>query len=68
MKEKIFEVGDEVRNKKSGNIGQVLEIRTGCGHDGAFPFIRVLVVKAPMIKYQTMWMRKNVELIEDAKK
>ena len=68
MKDKILEVGDKVRNTKSGNIGKVMEIKTGCGHDGAFPFIRVLVVKEPMIKYQTKWMRKNVELIEDAKK
>lgn len=68
MEEKIFEVGDKVRNKKSGNTGQVMEIRKGCGHDGSFPFIRVLVVKEPMIKYQTRWMRKNVELIEDNKK
>lgn len=68
MEEKIFEVGDEVRNMKSGNIGQVMEIRKGYGHDGAYPFIRVLVVKEPMIKYQAKWMRKNVELIKDAKK
>ena len=68
MEEKVFEIGDEVRNTKSGNIGQVMEIRRGCGHDGAYPFIRVLVVKEPMIKYQTKWMRKNVELIEDVTK
>lgn len=66
METKFFKVGDEVLNKKSGNIGQVLEIRKGCGHDGAFDFIRVLVVKEPMIKYQAKWMRKNVELIKDA--
>ncbi len=61
MEENYFEVGDIVRNKKSGNIGQVMEIRKGCGHDGAFPFIRVLVVKEQMIKYQSKWMRDNVE-------
>ncbi len=56
-----IKVGSFVRNKRSGNIGQVVkDARTIDA-----PFIKVMVVKPPLTKYCSYWMRKNVELIKD---
>ena len=61
-------VGDYVRNKVSGNFGEVMEIKKGFGNVGSFDFIRVLVVKEPITKYTSLWMRKNVELVKGVSK
>ncbi len=64
MKDEI-KTGDYARNKLSGNFGEVLEDPRTIDA----PFIRVKVVKADEdIKFCGYWMRKNVELIKDAKK
>ncbi len=63
MKDEI-KTGDYARNKLSGNFGEVLEDPRTIDA----PFIRVKVVKADEdIKFCGYWMRKNVELIKDAK-
>ncbi|WP_304685841.1 hypothetical protein, partial [Muribaculum intestinale] len=55
-----FKVGDTVRNKRSGNIGQVMEDPRTFG----MPFIKVMVLKPDKnIKYCAYWTVKNLELI-----
>lgn len=58
--EQNFKVGDTVRNKRSGNIGQVMEDPRTVGTS----FIRVMVLKPDKnIKYCVYWTLKNLELI-----
>lgn len=59
--EKIeINVGSFVRNKRSGNIGQVMEDPRTVGTS----FIRVMVFKSDKnIKYCVYWTLKNLELI-----
>lgn len=63
-----IKVGDYVRNKISGNFGEVMEFKKGFGSSGPFDFVRVLVVKEPITKYTSLWMRKNIEIVNGVTK
>jgi hypothetical protein len=43
-----IKVGDYVRNKISGNFGEVIELKKGLGSVNPFEFVRVMVMKKPM--------------------
>lgn len=56
-----IKVGDFVRNKVSGNFGEVIyDPRTIDA-----PFVCVLVVKPPSTKYKSYWTKTNVEVVKD---
>lgn len=61
-----IKVGDYVRNKISGNFGEVIELKKGLGSVNPFEFVRVMVMKKPM--FPSLWLRKNVELVKGATK
>lgn len=56
-----IKVGDRVRNKRSGNIGIVMEDPRTVGA----PFIHVMVFKPnKSIKFTVYWTLKNIELVK----
>lgn len=58
MSEDKIKVGSRVRNKRSGNIGVVMEDPRTVG----MPLIRVMVIKPEKnIKFCVYWALKNVE-------
>lgn len=59
-------VGDFVRNNLTGNFGLVVCHHKILSASSPYPFLKVLLVKGSM-KQHSLWRRRNVSLIPDAK-
>lgn len=60
--ENNLNVGDRVRNKRTGSEGTIVMIPHPAYR---MNWVKVLIVKEPAIKYKTCWAIKNIELVCD---
>ena len=64
MTKQEFKVGDYVRNRNSGNFGEIIALPYANDYD----WLTVKMVNRSGIENTRKWSLKNIELIKDAKK